>query len=876
MPRSIKIYLVYDDLGDWKVEILQTLEDLVSRLEDLINSVSVKCLVHIGFGRYSSSQVSDVYDKASLLTGLVILTPETSLILSGFNIKALPTTLLLHEKNIYLLARVGETESQALLSCQSKLERLYGASALIQDNIQPDNVSPPYCAPSSDVSSNWIRDLRESAPDISTLLESRNIRTDGEYLRHESTLPLDIRFQIAKHRGNFLLSSKTNASVTEISKWLPCWEGQKEVVSSNLSQRTINVLRRNGVNTLSDIASYDEEKLLRFAGFGERCLTELRGFLAATLMEPRSLYPVSEDGVLSIPTYNTPVQPPLHNDSNKKLVETLEKEARANSALAQAIAKLRSQAKRDKALKMSTKGGLRESREVVQQSRIEAVSLQSTIDEAKEFLGQVAERLSALDDTEKTVLERRMGVKATQSTLQDLGDAFNVSRERIRQIETKAFKKIDGAELIAILDRRLREIKKSLVSPLTVSLLERLDPWFKGVESSKSVLCYLLDKSGTWSIQKLAGMEIIVSYPESAFKSIIQLMATTIKEGAVPGVRDSALKASASVYLTDSPELVDLVFKDLTDHIHWGPTHLDGSCDLLSVGRSAEAYAVAALEQADSPMDLQDLQQYIKKLYYVEIETRRLHNACGNKALLYGRGVYGVRKHLNIPDQQITEIKDLVIDYFDDLETDRQVRVSEILDATGISEIYSAVDEYKLAIVCEEIPSLQSLNRMMFIKRSGDERDRRARRIEILDAVEAILRESETPLHTKELKEKIAKQRGLSSFFQIFQKGNLVRVAPNTWGLNERHLGLRSDVETHLLEIIDITTRRAGTDGVGIDELKEVITTTLGSARLSSDDYLVTSLALKSGSSFKEGVRFFSRDIERQDNDESQRQVTYE
>jgi RNA polymerase primary sigma factor len=65
---------------------------------------------------------------------------------------------------------------------------------------------------------------------------------------------------------------------------------------------------------------------------------------------------------------------------------------------------------------------------------------------AKEDLGKV---LKAMDERERKVVELRFGLKGEQPrTLAEVSSRFNVSRERIRQIETKALEKIKAAQEI--------------------------------------------------------------------------------------------------------------------------------------------------------------------------------------------------------------------------------------------------------------------------------------------------------------------------------------------------------------------------------------------------------------------------------------------
>jgi len=70
---------------------------------------------------------------------------------------------------------------------------------------------------------------------------------------------------------------------------------------------------------------------------------------------------------------------------------------------------------------------------------------------------QLVEALNTLTDRERTVLKMRFGLEDGKGhTLEEVGKEFNVTRERIRQIEAKALRKLRhpsrSARLIDFLD----------------------------------------------------------------------------------------------------------------------------------------------------------------------------------------------------------------------------------------------------------------------------------------------------------------------------------------------------------------------------------------------------------------------------------------
>ena len=65
---------------------------------------------------------------------------------------------------------------------------------------------------------------------------------------------------------------------------------------------------------------------------------------------------------------------------------------------------------------------------------------------------QVEEILDKLNDRERRVSELRFGLKdGIARTLEEVGHEFNVTRERIRQIESKALKRLKSKDVERVL-----------------------------------------------------------------------------------------------------------------------------------------------------------------------------------------------------------------------------------------------------------------------------------------------------------------------------------------------------------------------------------------------------------------------------------------
>ena len=54
----------------------------------------------------------------------------------------------------------------------------------------------------------------------------------------------------------------------------------------------------------------------------------------------------------------------------------------------------------------------------------------------------VKNALSILNDKERTIIEKYFGLNGVQCNLEDLGEEFGCTKERIRQVKEKAMKKL--------------------------------------------------------------------------------------------------------------------------------------------------------------------------------------------------------------------------------------------------------------------------------------------------------------------------------------------------------------------------------------------------------------------------------------------------
>ena len=115
---------------------------------------------------------------------------------------------------------------------------------------------------------------------------------------------------------------------------------------------------------------------------------------------------------------------------------------------------------------------------------------------------------------------------------------------------------------------------------------------------------------------------------------------------------------------------------------------------------------------------------------------------------------------------------------------------------------------------------LRSLKKMTWVAVGADTEDQS--RIDIHQAVVAIVQAAGRPLSTGEIKERLTAVRGVNEFFQIIPIDPLIRLQPGQWGINDRDIRLSRYEQRELVErLADILDEKQS--GIHASELPSVL-----------------------------------------------------
>ena len=424
--------------------------------------------------------------------------------------------------------------------------------------------------------------------------------------------------------------------------------------------------------------------------------------------------------------------------------------------------------------------------------------------------------MASLNDRDRTILQRRIGLlTGAVDTLASIGKDLNVTRERVRQLEKIAHQRIfEGPERG---DRRLGDelvlqIEQSVADndgqPLSLRQIGRINPWFAGTD--RRILNHALElmRPQRWSLVDVDDEAYLCDIPSSQWTRCLDQGRKLLRLGSfnrskesglrvidpAKGIRCSTLRKKLNALLPKGTECawVDLILKSITRKAIFAE---DGSGDplLISAWRSGEAYIMRLLVESDHPIHHQEAKDILYRRYRVDIDRRRAHNALSGCGLLFGRGTYGLKKHLRLSDSRVISLIDKVESLArQEPFAGRQWHCSEMLQTLEDSGYdLSGIDEYTLHVALQiHNRRLVSLGRLMWIAGSGTLTRDTARRVPILSTAESILQEHGEPMSNSRLRKAVRDRRGLGKNFALHPRGRLVRTERGRWGLIDRDVPL--------------------------------------------------------------------------------------
>lgn len=443
----------------------------------------------------------------------------------------------------------------------------------------------------------------------------------------------------------------------------------------------------------------------------------------------------------------------------------------------------------------------------------------------RSLLENVQQSLMVLDTRVQDILRCRMGFDGSPQTLAEIGDRLNLVRERIRQIEAKALQSIGARDHWPIvLAKRLNTLLSQRVEPLRLLDVQAVDPWFDGVADKPSVLPYLVDAFETTSANFILveGVTYLGRIGQEQWNVALSQGRELLAAAPAAGWTEAHCLDALSAFLPDdAQEFRHLLWERLVPMCHFSDNP-DGERLLLSYGRGTEQLVQAILQDADRPLHYQEIFQRANARGREDVDVRRIHQAAGEVAFLFGRGKFGLAKHIPLSGEDMVAIAEEAEAIVAEGPQGRQWHAYELLALLIDSGSHSAVqaDHYLLSIALLQSSRLVYLGRLVWASAEADTTAQG--RIDIRQTIIDILRDAGEPLRPRTILERLKVSRGIGVSVQLQPYWPLIRVGPSLWGLADRDVPLTPSQQTDFIAKL-ITVLEWRGKGIHLSELWQVM-----------------------------------------------------
>ncbi|WP_410817067.1 DNA-directed RNA polymerase subunit alpha C-terminal domain-containing protein [Paraburkholderia sp.] len=618
------------------------------------------------------------------------------------------------------------------------------------------------------VNGDWL--VAEAGSQLAAEARIAGVIDEASYIQQESRLPTALRTRLGLARYvHFVGSVPAADSVIDNLQYAPPWLLKLPISALDLSVRASNCMRENCVQVVEDLSLFGVEALLKFEKFGRKSLRDVEEKLVSAFERgPATPIRLSSDQPLASSSHTA--ESVVHTEPTLHALHSEE------------------------------------------------------VTNLKEALAAV---LALLNERDAVTMRLRMGFDGKPKTLQEIGEALGLTRERIRQREQHCVK-IMARHSIWRYDMqvRLERLLSRREDPLPLLGLEILDLWFAGAEQLEAPLDFALEHfcGQRFSLVRTRGMVFVSALSQLAWdKAVRSALRILEAEVSQQPTESDARSMIDSLLVGAGEELRSELWTEATRWAHFAAFEGDGTRRrLVSFGAGAESLVEAVLAGSDRPMHYTEIARLCAQ-HGRDVEVRRAHHSAANVGLLFGRGVYGLAKHIPLSATEqnmlIAEVEDLI----EGADPTRQWHAREIAEAMeerGM-DFGGRLTPYVVSIALEGSQRLVNLGRMVWTSRSTGARGSN-NRIDVHQAVVSLLMAEGRPMRSSEIKERIERERGLNCFFQIHVEGPLVRLGAGLWGLIDRDLPFTEQETGAIVDLLVLVLQERG-KGLHVSEIREAL-----------------------------------------------------
>lgn len=436
------------------------------------------------------------------------------------------------------------------------------------------------------------------------------------------------------------------------------------------------------------------------------------------------------------------------------------------------------------------------------------------------LLESLERSLANLKPRDALAFRLRFGVDVAVNTLEEIGTAFSVSRERARQLCDRAVRTIRAqAHWPIILRDRIETYLAGRETPLYLGALVAEDAWFAGFESDPSLVGRLavLASEEVFYSWPLTGSAIISRCSAKQWQDAVRTGRNTMNYLVGDGLTSDRARAVlvAVAIASEAPELGETLWHTLEHALHY-VSDPDGSTRAVAFGNSISNALAAILRESDRPLSLYELRTRLleraNQAGYQESSANHIRGAIRRAGgVLFGRSLYGLPHHVPLAKEAIEEIVGELESIMLSDERDRQWHCAALADEVAVRrpEFADDLDAYLIDVILHRSRIARSLGRLVWDTHVRENATQE--RLDIQSLCENAIVAAGRPLSKTELRDAVTSIRGLNHTFLPSSIGRVIRLAHGLFGLVDRDVYLaparRSDILGMLARLLEVRNR---------------------------------------------------------------------
>jgi hypothetical protein len=582
-----------------------------------------------------------------------------------------------------------------------------------------------------------------------------------------------------------------------------------------LSARTSNCLANKGIKKFSELKNLSELELIQIPNMGKKSISEINLFILN--FDVNNFFEINNYLLPILMAQDDQILESSSSESNLDsiAVESLLLSKRSLNALkfhdVNTVGQL-SLLTEIELLKFANLGmkSLIEISEAIIDLKINPSKLKSN----NLFNTNIADALDRIFDdmTEERAncLKKRLFAKYT---LQQCGDLMGVSRERVRQIESKLFRKLN----LILANGYINEIEEYMKKNTGITgflQLEEVGPSFTNISkylytaANPSVfLDNVFKKNKILKWQKKKNEFYFFSYNSDSLDDLVN-SDSIMKFIETNSLNNFNEAIQAYCLINKQSDNFDYIFNKIKKRLSINSTF-------------AVINAVKQLKKTYKKISLNQIIEFIKYNFDKDLKgkERTIINILSEREIthlklyLISGGNYFFLDKLNLSKNTINLCAEIAIAFMRE-NPSKNYRTSDvyakIIKFSSFHQIpteeQSLINEYVLNAILREqegyVDNLSYTGRSSWsVKKNIIENNR----TEIAPAVEKILLEQGKPMVTEDIKVELLKMRGLSKSFQLhttLSQNKVIQLSEGLWGLRARDLDVTPAQENLLIELI--------------------------------------------------------------------------